>query len=494
MSVATVLPAKPTIATGGRRLTPGSLADVLSAIGAAAPGDTVVLPNLTIGKSLRMLDKHDVTIELSPSTLLTGGGAEGIYVYRCDRIRITGTGTISADDSGIGIYSGSGHVVDGQLKITRCGAMGILVNTSDGTRMDNIWIEAADVSHCGDINHSPDASDPDYWKYGLHCIYFGGGRGGSVGGVIIGNHIHDQPNGYGAQLGGQAQGVVVCSNLIERVDGASAGGPVSDRNARGVQVFSSYSDSKDVLIVSNVFRDCAGAPFGVGPNSGIQGVGRDNVAYHSGPYNYDWGTAHGLTDGGRNTVGDYATVAAALAAGKLDPAFVLGSAPPPPPPPPSTITGSIPNGATLSGSVPWTADNGPCDFSIDGQAMWHENTAPYVYGGDGNTLDTKTLADGTHTFKVALADGTSHSVVATVKNAVTPPPPTDSLPLRKIAETATTVTLAWDPIPCLGYVLYADGVRKSNSWDPAKSTWKTNKASEIRVVALGEKASGTWKP
>jgi hypothetical protein len=52
--------------------------------------------------------------------------------------------------------------------------------------------------------------------------------------------------------------------------------------------------------------------------------------------------------------------------------------------------------------------------------------------------------------------------------------------------------LGWTPIPCLGYVLFADGVRKSNSWDPLKSSWKTNKATEIRVVALGTEAEGTY--
>lgn len=68
------------------------------------------------------------------------------------------------------------------------------------------------------------------------------------------------------------------------------------------------------------------------------------------------------------------------------------------------------------------------------------------------------------------------------------------LPLTKLSETATTITLGWTPIPCLGYVLYADGVRKSNSWEQQKSSWKTAKATEIRVVALGAEATGVWPP
>lgn len=74
------------------------------------------------------------------------------------------------------------------------------------------------------------------------------------------------------------------------------------------------------------------------------------------------------------------------------------------------------------------------------------------------------------------------------------PQPSDSLPLHKISETATTVTLGWTPVPCLGYVLYADGKRKSNSWDQSKSSWKTDKATEIKVVALGMVAEGLFTP
>jgi len=66
------------------------------------------------------------------------------------------------------------------------------------------------------------------------------------------------------------------------------------------------------------------------------------------------------------------------------------------------------------------------------------------------------------------------------------------LPLTKLAETTSTITLGWTPISCLGYVLYADGVRKSNSWDSAKSSWKTAKATEIKVVALGAEATGVY--
>ncbi len=70
----------------------------------------------------------------------------------------------------------------------------------------------------------------------------------------------------------------------------------------------------------------------------------------------------------------------------------------------------------------------------------------------------------------------------------------DSLPLHVISQTSKTVTLGWTPVQCLGYVLYANGVRKSNSWDQTKSTWTTNIAAEIEIVALGKQASGRWHP
>lgn len=67
------------------------------------------------------------------------------------------------------------------------------------------------------------------------------------------------------------------------------------------------------------------------------------------------------------------------------------------------------------------------------------------------------------------------------------------MPLTKLSETASTVTLGWTPpAGAVGYVLYADGVRKSNSWDPGKNSWKTNKAAEIKIVALGNLAEGVY--
>ena len=69
-----------------------------------------------------------------------------------------------------------------------------------------------------------------------------------------------------------------------------------------------------------------------------------------------------------------------------------------------TVTSSIANGATLSGSVSWQATPSgtasKVDFYIDGALKWTDHYSPFVFNGDGNKLNTKTLSDGSHALKV----------------------------------------------------------------------------------------------
>lgn len=93
----------------------------------------------------------------------------------------------------------------------------------------------------------------------------------------------------------------------------------------------------------------------------------------------------------------------------------------------ASVSQSIANGSTLSGQISWTATPSATVsqivFTIDGGAPWTERTAPYVYNGDGNTLNTATLSSGAHTFKVVATsvDGTTatSTVSATVSNGTT---------------------------------------------------------------------------
>ena len=63
------------------------------------------------------------------------------------------------------------------------------------------------------------------------------------------------------------------------------------------------------------------------------------------------------------------------------------------------------------------------DFKVDGSAKWTETGAPWVFNGDGRTLNTATLANGSHTLAVTAyaTDGTSATTSATVTVANTAP-------------------------------------------------------------------------
>jgi Bacterial Ig domain len=72
-----------------------------------------------------------------------------------------------------------------------------------------------------------------------------------------------------------------------------------------------------------------------------------------------------------------------------------------------TVSSSIADGSTLSGSVIWTAtasggDVSKIEFSIDGNLEWTEYFSVYQYNGDPDgELDTAaTLDDGPHTLAV----------------------------------------------------------------------------------------------
>lgn len=141
---------------------------------------------------------------------------------------------------------------------------------------------------------------------------------------------------------------------------------------------------------------------------------------------------------------------------------------PPPPPPPAPLavsTASPANGSTVSGNITWQANvtSGTAsrvDFAIDGSLEWTEHTAPYVFNGDGHTLDTTTLTNASHALAVTAvaADGTTatSTVTVNVSNAApTPPtgtPPTSSaLPVISgtpvVGQTLTASTGAWSGSP-----------------------------------------------
>lgn len=98
---------------------------------------------------------------------------------------------------------------------------------------------------------------------------------------------------------------------------------------------------------------------------------------------------------------------------------------------PNHLTQSIKDGQTLSGDVQWTVNiPGPKNavtsvaFSVDGVARSTDATNPYAYKDTG-VLDTKSLANGNHTFTVvATTDNgeVTNTASAVVLNATIPPP------------------------------------------------------------------------
>jgi hypothetical protein len=99
---------------------------------------------------------------------------------------------------------------------------------------------------------------------------------------------------------------------------------------------------------------------------------------------------------------------------------------------PLAVTSSVANGATLSGSVMWTASpigatlsQVNVDFLIDGVLNLTEHASPFQFNGDGHQLDTTTLSNGAHVLSVKTyaTDGrtaTASSSVTVSNGAVQP--------------------------------------------------------------------------
>jgi Big-like domain-containing protein len=115
-------------------------------------------------------------------------------------------------------------------------------------------------------------------------------------------------------------------------------------------------------------------------------------------------------------------------------------------------------GQTLSGSITWTAQisgtPNHVDFAIDGKVLWTARATPYTFNGNGSTLDTTALADGSHTFTVTASatpgkgNAISASVSATVSNgAVQSAPPTTTSTPATTSTTTNPTTSPSAPLP-----------------------------------------------
>jgi Big-like domain-containing protein/polysaccharide lyase-like protein len=97
-------------------------------------------------------------------------------------------------------------------------------------------------------------------------------------------------------------------------------------------------------------------------------------------------------------------------------------APPPPPPPPPALavaTSTPAAGATLAGSLVWEAKvtsgtASQVDFLIDGVQKWTERYTPYRFNGDPGSLDTGTLANGSHKLTVRASDSSGKTATSEI--------------------------------------------------------------------------------
>ncbi len=129
------------------------------------------------------------------------------------------------------------------------------------------------------------------------------------------------------------------------------------------------------------------------------------------------------------------------------PAATPTPAPTASPTPTLAVTSSIASGASLSGTVTWTAavTIGPAntvDFYVDGALRWTEVYSPYQFNGDpSGVLDSRTLSDGTHSLRVtangAATSATTNSMV-TVANGTTPSPTPTPTPAATPTPTPTS--------------------------------------------------------
>ena len=159
--------------------------------------------------------------------------------------------------------------------------------------------------------------------------------------------------------------------------------------------------------------------------------------------------------------------------------------PPPPPPPTFTTTSSVQNGATLSGSLTWTASPtgatvSQVDFLIDGTVKWTEKLSPYYFNGDGKQLDTTTLSNGGHTLSVnAYSTGgqkASASSSVTISNSTAPspsPPPPPALTITTNVANGATLSgsVTWTASPSGGTISKVDflvdgSVKSTDSTSP----------------------------
>jgi hypothetical protein len=167
-----------------------------------------------------------------------------------------------------------------------------------------------------------------------------------------------------------------------------------------------------------------------------------------------------------------------------------------------TVASSIPNGATLSGSLAWSATTAGATtlnvkFSIDGVLKTTEQWAPYFLNGDNGVLNTTTLADGKHTLSVTATATDGRTVTATmtvtVANAAPAPAPTPTPTPPAPTPTPTPPASSFqsfvgiDSYKTTDFAAMASlGITHTRMDNPSAATIDTARAAGITVLPIAD--------
>ena len=257
---------------------------------AASAGTTINVRAGTYGEQSVLMSKtasasNPITVRAAPGETVSLGG---IYVGGVTGLRIQGFRISRPGGDGIKVTDSTGIEVIGN-DIYGNGNQGVLVvgDRSSGTSNVQLW---SNRIHDNGANGSSSYS---------HGVYYGGGDGGTRGGVIANNVFYDQPTGYHLQLGPQADGVIVTNNTFAT---ATASYP----SGSGIVVWGEGGEhsTRNVVIVNNAFA--------FNNNMGVQGSGggtgnvvRTNLGYGNGGGDFEpyYGSSQVFTLGVDNITG-----------------------------------------------------------------------------------------------------------------------------------------------------------------------------------------------
>ena len=239
----------------GSDANPGSSAapwrSIARAWSAASAGTTINVRAGTYGGQSVFMSKtasasSPITVRAAPGETVSLGG---IYVESVTGLRIQGFRISRPGGDGIKVTDSTDLEIIAN-DIYGNGNQGVLVVGDRSTGSSNVQLWSNRI-------HDNGANGSSTYNHG---VYYGGGDGGTRGGVIANNVFYDQPTGYHLQIGPQAVGVIVANNTFTTAT-------ASDPTGSGIVVWGEggQHSTRNVVIVNNAFA--------FNNNMGVQGSG-----------------------------------------------------------------------------------------------------------------------------------------------------------------------------------------------------------------------------